>query len=196
MIGAAILIVVVAVLVTVLSPESAQTGDGLVQYQDVVVDGEPLAAYPGTGITDPAVGAVAPTVEGASFDGTAVSIAPGRPTLVTFVAHWCPHCQAEVPRIVDWIESGDVPADLQIIGVSTSATSTRPNFPPSAWLARENFTPPVLADDVLATAAQAFGLKGFPMLVLLDADGRVLWRIDGELPDGELAERVATSLAA
>lgn len=193
---AALVIAAVAVVVTLLAPESAAVDDGLEQYQDVEVSGDVLAAFPGDDGADPAVGVMAPVVTGASFDGTPVTIGPGQPTLVAFVAHWCPHCQAEVPRIVDWLASGDVPAGLEVVAVSTSATSTRPNFPPSAWLEDEGFDQPVLADDVVATAAQAFGLQGFPMLVLLDADGTVLWRVDGELPEGRLAEMIASSLPA
>lgn len=181
-------------LVTVLAPEPDRVDADVEQYRDVEVTGDALDPYPGNAADDPAVGRTAPVVTGASFDGTPVTIEPGRPTLVTFLAHWCPHCQAEVPRLVEWIESGEVPAALQIVGVSTSATSTRPNFPPSSWLERERFTPPVLADDVVATAAQAFGVDGFPTLVMLDADGTVLWRTSGELPEGVLQELVAASL--
>ncbi len=181
---------------TVLAPEPERVDADVEQYRDVEVVGDALDPYPGTGLADPSVGQVAPVLSGAAFDGTPVTIEPGQPTLVTFLAHWCSHCQAEVPRIVDWIESGDVPPSLRIVGVSTSATSTRPNFPPSNWLERERFTPTVMADDVLATAAQAFGVNGFPALVMLDADGSVLWRTSGQLPDGALEEMVATTLAA
>ena len=194
-IAAVALVAGVAVLVTVLAPEPDRAEADVEQYRDVEVAGNALDPYPGNAAADPAVGRTAPVVTGASFAGTAVTIEPGQPTLVAFLAHWCPSCQAEVPRLVEWIESGDVPPSLQIVGVSTSATSTRPNFPPSNWLERERFTPPVLADDVLATAAQAFGVNSFPTLVMLDADGTVLWRVSGELPDGVLEAMVAAGLA-
>ena len=33
------------------------------------------------------------------FDGAPLTIAPtGKPMLVVFLAHWCPHCNAEIPR--------------------------------------------------------------------------------------------------
>ena len=38
-------------------------------------------------------------------------IEPGSPQLIVVMAHWCPHCQAEIPRIVDWNTDGDCTID-------------------------------------------------------------------------------------
>ncbi|MDQ3782544.1 MAG: redoxin domain-containing protein, partial [Actinomycetota bacterium] len=67
------------------------------------VTGEALAPHPGNMLPadDPAVGIAAPAVVGEDFDGNTVSIDPtdGSPKAIMFLAHWCPHCQAEVPRV-------------------------------------------------------------------------------------------------
>ena len=55
---------------------------------------------------------------------------------IWFVAHWCPHCQAEVPRIVALAEQGRLPEGVDVAAVSTAVDATAPNYPPSAWLDR------------------------------------------------------------
>ena len=43
----------------------------------------------------------------------------GKAKAIFFVAHWCPHCQAEVPRLEKWIQTHGIPAGLDIEIVST-----------------------------------------------------------------------------
>ena len=71
----------------------------------ITVTGDLLPAFEGDTATDAGAGLAAPILEGESFDGTAVVVEPGSPTLLVFLAHWCPHCQAEVPDLVEWAES-------------------------------------------------------------------------------------------
>ena len=40
----------------------------------------------------------------------------------------------------------------------------------------------MIADDVEQTAAQAYGVTGYPFLTFIDADGNVVARTSGELP--------------
>ena len=54
-----------------------------------------------------------------------------------FLAHWCPHCQAEVPRIVTLAKAGAFDG-LDVASVATGTSSQYPNYPPSAWLARRS----------------------------------------------------------
>src|SRR5690606_1606366 len=110
--------------------------------------------------------------------------------------HWCPHCQAEVPRIVDAMGSGALPDDLRVVAISTSVSTAQPNYPPSEWLDREGWAGEVIADDAENRASRAFGLVSFPTSILLDAEGNVMWRRAGELPDGQLEQLVNTSLGA
>ncbi|MGI8938357.1 MAG: TlpA family protein disulfide reductase [Iamia sp.] len=71
-------------------------------FGEVTAEGEPLAPYVADS-ADPAIGQVAPTLTGIDPAGDPVTIDPGAegPMVIAFVAHWCPHCQAEVPRLVD-----------------------------------------------------------------------------------------------
>ena len=184
--GVIVLIAVIAIVASSVSQDDAGTStEGLEQVGPVAVEGATLPQLPESG-DDPAVGALAPTLEGRSFDGSAVTIgADGRPKLVVFLAHWCPHCQAEVPKLVDWFGANGVPADVDVYGVATSTDEARPNFPPSAWLEREGWDRPTLADSADGTAAQAFGLSAFPFFVGLDRDNQVVVRGSGELSDDQ-----------
>ena len=157
------------------------------QTGTIQVVGDPLP-FTDDPANDPAVGTKAPALNGVSFDGTPVSITPGdgRRYLVLFLAHWCPHCQAEVPRLVDWYESGAVPDYLNVVAVSTAVASDRPNHPPSEWLERERWPWPVLVDSDSFEAAAAYGQSGFPYFALIDEDGTVLVRFAGEIETPQL----------
>lgn len=191
--GAIVLMVALVAVIAVLASgggddeASSTTAPGTEEMRSVEVDGSPLPELPREA-ADPAVGTPAPTVRGSAFDGSPLSIEPGSPTLITFLAHWCPHCQREVPVLTDWAADGGVPEGVNVIGVATATNDGQPNYPPSAWLAREEFPFPVIADDANFSAGKAFGLSGFPFFVLLDDDGTVAWRGTGELDPGALAE--------
>ncbi len=167
---------------------------GLEQVQAVAVAGPVLDPFV-LGAEDTAVGAAAPTLTGSSFDGSPVTVEPGRPTLVIFLAHWCPHCQREVPVLVDWFASGSVPDELDIIGVATATDRSAPNYPPSAWLEEEGFPWPVMADTADQVAAAAMGLSGYPYFVVLDANGTVVQRASGEVETAVLDAAIAQALA-
>jgi thiol-disulfide isomerase/thioredoxin len=100
--------------------------------------------------------------------------------LVVFLAHWCPHCNAEIPRLIEWKDSGAMPGDLEVIGVSTGARDDAPNWPPSQWVVDKAWPWPVMADSEDQGAALAFGVSGYPGLILLNGDGKVLARRSGE----------------
>ena len=150
------------------------------ETRDVEVTGAALAEY-GDG-NDPAIGAPSPVVEGQTFDGASITIGnKGEAQLVFFVAHWCPHCQKEVPVITDWIGKNGRPEGVALKAVSTGLNENAPNYPPSKWLDREAWPVKTLADDEASAAAKAFGLSAYPFFVAIDADGEVVARTSGEL---------------
>ena len=181
-VAAVLLLGVIGLVVALGSDDGDEPTAGAEQpYGVVTVDGDPLPPL-GEG-DDPAVGQVAPTVRSERSDGQ-TNLAPGeegQPTMVVFLAHWCPHCQAEVPLLVEMAEDG-VFDDIRTVAVLTGTTDTRPNFPPGAWLDREGWIGDRLYDDESSTAGLTYGLTGFPMLVFLDEDGRVTQRVSGQQP--------------
>ena len=148
----------------------------------VTVDGEPLPPLEDPN-NDAAVGMKAPALHGTDYSGQPTDIVPGTggPMMIVFLAHWCPHCNAEIPVLLDGRDSGAIPPDLQIFGVSTAVSPDRPNYPPGQWLQDKGWDWPVLADAVQFTAGTAYGVTGFPGFTLLDADGNVAARGSGEI---------------
>lgn len=156
------------------------------EYQLVQAQGEMLLALEDPD-NDPARGKIAPVLNGFSFDGAPLTVAPtGKPMLVVFLAHWCSHCNAEVPRLIEWKNSGTMPADMEVFGVSTGARDDAPNWPPSQWVVDKGWPWPVMADSEDQNAALAFGVSGYPGMILLDGNGKVLARRSGEASIEEL----------
>jgi thiol-disulfide isomerase/thioredoxin len=197
----AIVLALVAALavVAVIATRSGGGGDGdgteLAQTRPVQVTGAPLPADTDAA-DDPAVGQAAPGLRGASFDGSPVVMADdGQAKLIVFVAHWCPHCQRELPLLVQWLQNGRLPGSVSLYVVSTAVDQARPNWPPSTWLAESGLTAPVMADDDQGSAASAYGLSVYPFFTAVGADGRVLARDSGELSPARL-DQLADELAA
>jgi len=154
---------------------------GLVQLA-----GDPLPVFDAAG-ADLALGARPPAIAASHFDGTQVEVTPGdgTPKVLLFLAHWCPHCQAEVASLTDWFAAKGVPTDVEIIAISTGVDVDAPNYPPSSWLLDENWPTPVVRDSGQGEIGAAYGLSGFPYLVAIDGDGRVISRGTGGLPATE-----------
>jgi cytochrome c biogenesis protein CcmG/thiol:disulfide interchange protein DsbE len=190
--------VVVAVLAVIAVVVAGGDGDGDAPAgkvsQPVTVTGAALPPLPDGG-ADPAVGSMAPILRGSSFDGTEVRIEPGDGTrkIVLFVAHWCPHCQREVPVLVDHLAANPLPDDLELVTVSTGVDANAPNYPPQEWLADERWSAPVLADSTDNAAAVAYGLTSYPYFVALRGDGSVVARVTGELTAEQFAALVAAA---
>lgn len=162
----------------------AATSTGPIEIRPVSVIGETLEELPRRR-ADPAIGMTAPTLVGFSPDGRPLTIDPGadgRPMLIAFFAHWCPHCNYQVPEMIEWRDKGQVPPDLQIVAITTSTDPNDVNYPPSRWLADFGWQWPVFADSEKFDAAEAYGLSGLPFIVVLDAEGRVVRRFAGETP--------------
>lgn len=175
---------------------STTIGESKGEVWPITVTGTPLVEFPRDGSTDPAVGQVAPTLTGYTFDGSPVSYDVSKgPVMLVFLAHWCPHCNREIPELLKWKASGAVPPDLQVIGVTTAVDPTRPNYPPSSWIVNMDWTWPVLADSETQDAAVAMGLSSYPYVVIIGTDGKVLTRWAGELGQAGIQQAVDAALA-
>ena len=129
---------------------------------------------------DIAFGWDAPTVTGSDWQGNPVTIDPadGRAKLIVFLAHWCPHCQVEVPKVQAWLnETGGHP-EVDMYGVATSNDRTRANWPPGDWLEREGWTPPTVMDKN-GKVARSFGMRGTPFWAVVNSEGKVVFRMAG-----------------
>ncbi len=190
-------LVVVAVGVAFLAGRDAEqrardSGD---QVADVSIEGAALPPFDGQE-PDPAGQMRAPAFAASTFDGVEVSVLPGDGTakVIGFYAHWCPHCQRELPRLVAWLADNELPAGVEVIAVSTAVDSGRGNYPPSAWFEEEQWPEVAVRDSESSEIGDAYGLRGFPYMVALDADGKVAARVSGELTD-ELWEFLLRTIA-
>ena len=162
---------------------------------DVTVSGAPLSPFSNTA-PDSSVGIVAPEITSADFSGVPGSIEhDGTPKLIVFLAHWCEHCQREVPAVQSWINANGIPEGVEFVSVATSISEIRPNYPPDAWLQREGWTQRVLVDDPAGRIAQAYGLTSFPYYVALNGSGEVQGRLAGVQDTSTVAAILATLAA-
>lgn len=181
LVGVVILLGVVATVLT----RGGGTGPKFTDAR-VTVTGDALPKLPDTG-SDPAIGMTAPEVSGKSFKGDSVAITrDGRAKAIIFLAHWCSHCQAEVPKVQQWLNEHGAPKNVDMYSVVTGIDASRPNYPPDKWLEREGWTIPVIVDDQAGSAQNIYGLPGFPFFVFVDGSGKVVFRVSGEFPIEQL----------
>jgi thiol-disulfide isomerase/thioredoxin len=161
---------------------AGEGGEGAVGASAVTVEGDALPQLEDPS-DDPAVGEVVPSLSGTDIDGNPITIEPdGRAKMIVVLAHWCPHCQAELPLLVSMADAGAFEG-IRTVAVLTGTNPDAPNYPPVPWLDREGWSGEIALDDPQASAAAAFGLSSYPFLVMLDADGTVVGRVSGEQPE-------------
>jgi thiol-disulfide isomerase/thioredoxin len=179
--GALVALVIGVVIAISGGSDSRQPADGETPFGPITVSGAALPALAST-TEDPAVGQAAPKIDGTTPTGAAATVGgAGQPTMIVFLAHWCPHCQRELPLVVELMRSGDLDG-VRMVAIATGTSADRPNYPPVPWLEREHWSGDTILDDEASSAAQAYGLSGYPFLVFLDADGKLVARASGELP--------------
>ena len=203
----ALVVVVVALAATVAiglssgtSAPSVDDDNGAIitgQFQDVTVTGTALPTLPREG-SDPALDTAAPILSGYDFRGNPISVntpEDTRNTLLVFLAHWCPHCNEEVPRLVEWREKGLIPDNLRVVGIATGSRNDAPNWPPSDWFEEKKWPFEVMADSEEQTAAVAYGLSASPFMAIVDAEGILRTRFSGQVETTALTEIVNAALS-
>lgn len=172
-------LIAVSAIAIALSPSPTADGDPGRETASVSITG---TALPPLSESDEAIGMTIPEIYGSSFGGGDISIERnGIPKMILFVAHWCPHCQKEVPIIQSWLETEGVPHGIEFISVATATDPGQGNYPPSAWLEKEGWTVPVIVDDEESSAGESFGVNAYPYFVFVNGDGTVRHRASGEL---------------
>ena len=190
------LVALAAVIGLATAPVGAQELDEE-RSPKVTVTGAKLKSSGDIGTPDdPAIGKTAPELTGLSLSGKKITMGDdGQPRIIIFLSHSCPHCQAEVPRIVKLAKAGKLDG-VEIDTVATNTTKQLPNWPPSKWLKSEDWPyRPVLADDDQLRAFFGYGGEAFPYFVFVGADGKVAGRVSGEIDPDSLAT-AAGNLAA
>lgn len=190
---AVVALAVVIALMTTSDSGSSVTVEEFAGSPSVTTD--PLPMFGGDTANDPAIGQRAPTVDGESVTDEEIVIGePGRSQLLVFLASWCPACQAELPELVEWLDGGNLPDEVDLTAVITGLDATRPNWPPTDWLDDEGYTGATIVDDGESTIANAYGMSGTPFWVAIDSEGNVVARASGRLEMSQV-QVMADSLA-
>lgn len=142
------------------------------------------------GQPDAALGMVLGEVDGVEYyTETELVIDPtdGKARAWLIWAHWCPHCQRELPPLSDWYaENADLYPNVELISVTSSIDPTRGN-PLEPYLDELQLPFPAILDPDNTLAGQ-FGLNAYPFWVFTAPDGATLLRIAGFLEIDQVAE--------
>ena len=179
--GVVVLVLGIAIAIGVtLSSEPVAAG---LPEGEISVVGDFLPQYAGENDDNVALGLAAPTFSAPDQNSEIFQLEKnGNSKALLFLAHWCPHCQREVPVVQRFIDSNGVPPGIDVIAVATSIDRGRDNYPPQEWLQREGWSETQIY-DLDREIGEAYGLNAFPYWVFLDKDLNVLARRTGNLPE-------------
>ncbi len=135
------------------------------------------------------IGRSAPRLTGTTLDDTALDTSTqARPLVVYFWATWCEPCLE--PRLIEL----QTVAARHAASVTTVTIAVQDDLGAmTAYLTENDIRLPVVNDT--GTLVQAWGLTGFPVVVMLDPDGAVSAIHAGPVSGPEL-ERMYAALAA
>lgn len=135
-----------------------------------------LMGLPGGAASAMNVGDVVPDFVRADLRGNEVQLSRHRGKLVVlnFWATWCPPCREEMPVFSGW-QQDLRSAGLQVIGVSMDDDGTEVE----RFLAQYPVSYPIVMGDA-RFAGRFGGVLGLPLTYLIDPQGRVVARYQGE----------------
>jgi peroxiredoxin len=123
----------------------------------------------------------------------------GKALLIEFFATWCPHCAAEASHLADI--SRNMPADkVAVVGINADNESAATVF---AYHVYFGLPFPALLDPSPNTTQVDYPQHGppgptsvayqaayYPTFYIVDPQGRIAWRSDGEQPDALLVQEL------
>lgn len=177
-------VVVLVALVVVASARGgddppAATGAGSGEVTTRIV----LASAGGSAVGDPA-----PAFEARTTAGTSFALPAGKPAVLFFMAGWCATCFPEATALENLNEElGD---RVAILGVSPDPSDSLAAIRDFAGQAGASYG---FVHDGDGTLAQALGVRSLDTTVIVDGDGRIVWR--DSVPTSEAALRDALAQA-
>ena len=98
----------------------------------------------------------------------------GHPVVIAFFASWCHPCEEELPVLQHF--ASDDAGRLQVIGVNYQDLASDT----AAFVKQLHVTFPALLEDPLGPVAEAYGVRGIPQTIFVDARGVVRGRVFGQ----------------
>jgi peroxiredoxin len=102
----------------------------------------------------------------------------GKPTLINFWASWCEPCKRETPALVAFSKAHP---RMQVLGIASDDVPDD-----SRAFARRNKIPYDLAVDRNGALLDRYELLGLPGTVVIDAEGRIVSVLTGEISADDL----------
>lgn len=139
----------------------------------------------------PLVGHPAPAFERKDLNGQTVALGKlrGKVVLLNFWATWCAPCQAEMPTFDRWQQELGAQG-LAVVGVSMDDDAA----PVRKLAGRLRIHYPLLMGD--APLGERYGgVLGLPLTLLIDRQGRVRNRFQGETAPGKILAALKPLLA-
>ena len=134
-------------------------------------------------VDSPLIGRPAPSLRGTTIDGEPFDLADyrGTPVVLNFWASWCGPCRRELPALAAFAKAHP---EIQVIGVDY-----QDDVEAARTFAAENgATWPSVVDD--GPIGAAYEVPGLPATYLIDAQGRIVERLLGEVTEAALTEQL------
>lgn len=152
-----------------------------------------------------AVGTKAPgfTLKAPAGQKVSLSDYRGKATLLEFFATWCPHCDAEAPHLKS------IFAKLPASRYGWVSVNADGETAPSVYAYHRYFglKDPALLDPssqpgdfsqpgTAGPVTTAYQVQAFPTFYILDRNGKVVWRSDGEQPNALIRQQLRKAAGA
>lgn len=145
---------------------------------------------------DPEIGKAAPAISGTNVqNGKPLALADfeGKPTLVTFWAHWCPFCQKELPTVQAFYEQNKSKYNFLTVSVNEGQNPAKPEFADTeAFIKTNGVTMPTVRDET-GTVVKTWNISSFPTFYVVAPDGTVAQKLTGAQTPAELEAALAAA---